>query len=447
MDYTAHSGILLEKTFDNVSSLMSVEGLHESNLTRDVALRIRESDGKFLFFASGNGDFFPTTRSWDADCPLNATDVFQYVDSCRRTWQETLVDGIKAFEVRLNPNFGGQENYYFFQREWDYSQQPDVLRQRAGKLAKAGEKLFYLLFEDTNHPQDLLDLGAELKRASREKELVVTITSNCFFVPWGMLYVHPDTHMPLEADGSNFDWKGFWGYRHIVEHNTERFVLKNELLLNGASHKLKFSANVDEGIDTSLDVECVQPLIEFFKGHPLLDPTVQKTKDELGAALDNDNFSDNVLFFCCHGRGSQVGNQTSLELPALKLTDPDLIYATDLNFWRRRRNGILPSHPLVFINACQGGQMTNLFYRDVAAEFLKQQAVGLVGTQIDIPAIFACVYAKRFFHKLLDNRNNPMRVGPLMRELTREFIDTYNNPLGLAYSLYHGADCFVLSPN
>jgi len=433
----------LEQTFDNASNLMCVGGLHESNLTRDVALRIRESDGRFLLFASGNGDFFPTTRSWDADCPLSAVDVFQYAEACRRTWQETLVDGPKAFEVRANSNLGGQENYYFFQREWDYSKQPEVLQQRAGKLAVAGETLFYLLFEDTKHPKDLRDLGAELKRASQEKGLVLTVTSNCFFVPWGMLYVHPDPNTPLKPDGSNFNWQGFWGYHHIIEHNTERVELKNELLLDGTSQKLKFSANVDESIDTSLKVECVQPLVEFFQGHPLLTPTVRKTKGQLEADLSDSNFNDRILFFCCHGRGSQVGGQTSVETPALKLTDPELIYATDLNFWRRRSNGILPSHPLVFINACQGGQITNLFYRDVAAEFLKQQAIGLVGSQIDIPAIFAREFAKRFFQELLDIQNAPVRVGPLMRGLTREFIDTYHNPLGMAYSLYRGADCFV----
>jgi len=217
----------------------------------------------------------------------------------------------------------------------------------------------------------------------------------------------------------------------------------NELSLDTALQKLRFSANVDEGIDTSLKVECVKPLVEFFQDHPLLASTVRKTKDQLQTDLSDSNFNDRILFFCCHGRGSQVGGQTSVETPALKLSDPELIYATDLNFWRRRSNGILPSHPLVFINACQGGQITNMFYRDVAAEFLKQQAVGLVGSQIDIPAIFAREYAKRFFQRLLNTQNTPVRVGPLMRELTREFIDTYHNPLGLAYSLYRGADCFV----
>ena len=71
----------------------------------------------------------------------------------------------------------------------------------------------------------------------------------------------------------------------------------------------------------------------------------------------------------------------------------------------------------------------------------------MIGTQITIPAVFAQEYAERFFEEFLreplENEEN-VRVGPLMRNLARKFIDDYNNPLGLVYSLYKGADCFIV---
>ena len=435
----------------NNADLTRLEGLKDHNLRRDLSLRIRKNGDKLLFFAcSSQGDFFPTGdgKVWEAECALAKEDVFQYAQSCRKVWQQTLVDGPKAFEVRSDPRLGCDENHYFFQQDWDFSAQPEVLQERAGKLAAAGQDLFYLLFEESSdrHPQELRDLGAELKRASRSRNLVMTITSDCFFVPWNLIYVHPDSEHELQADGANFAWEGFWGYRHIIEHNPEQVPVRSQLLTDGGSRKLRFSANVDENIDTALKVDCVRPLIAFFQSQPRLESVVRTTKDQLGAAFHDREFADRILFFCCHGRVSLADGQTSVEVPALQLTDPETISAQDLKVWLKNHQGVLPNFPFVFINACQGGQMTNLFYTDLAAEFLKKKAAGLVGSQIDIPAVFACQYALKFFEKLLDNRNGPVLVGRLLRELAQEFVDTYHNPLGLAYSLYRGADCYVADP-
>ena len=52
-------------------------------------------------------------------------------------------------------------------------------------------------------------------------------------------------------------------------------------------------------------------------------------------------------------------------------------------------------NPLVLLNACQGGQMTTLFYKTLAATLLERKAVGLVGPQIDMPAVFAAEFRAR----------------------------------------------------
>lgn len=287
-------------------------------------------------------------------------------------------------------------------------------------------------------------MGEVLKEASRAKPLVLTITSDSFFVPWGMLYVHPDPNTELDGNGANFNWEGFWGFRYIVEHDTEYVALETELRMD-TTRKLKLSVNVDDKIDSDLKVPCVKPLIAFFQRHLLLDTVVRKTKVHLGQDFSASNFSDRIIFFLCHGRGSRSNGGISLEPAAIRLTDAVEIKDSDLRFWLGKSGkDALSPNPFVFINACQGGQMTTLLYpTTLAAEFLKQKAVGLVGSQIDIPALFAREYAERFFDKLLNTTHGPVRVGPLMRDLAREFISKHHNPLGLVYSLYRGADCFV----
>jgi hypothetical protein len=78
---------------------------------------------------------------------------------------------------------------------------------------------------------------------------------------------------------------------------------------------------------------------------------------------------------------------------------------------------------------------------------LKKKALGLIGAQIDLPVLFAEEYARRFFRALLDrSASGVVRIGPLMRELTRRFITDHRNPLGLVYSLYRGLDSYVAWP-
>src|SRR5262249_16276003 len=126
----------------------------------------------------------------------------------------------------------------------------------------------------------------------------------------------------------------------------------------------------------------------------------------------------------------------------IALTGGEEITAQEVSFWLKDR--LLDSQPLVFINACQGGQMTTLFYQTLAAEFLRLHARGVIGAQIDMPAGVACAYALRLFEEFLKGSNaNRVRIGPLMRTLAQEFFTTYHNPLGLVYSLYRGADCSV----
>lgn len=416
----------------NSREMHRIAGVDDQNLRRDAGLRIRRSrDSNFAMFLP-YGDLFPPPKAWDTEVELDPNELLLQVDQCRSVWMQAVVNYREQ-----NPT-KGLLNAIPFQDEFNLSGRPELLERAGRQLAIAGDKLFSSVFRHAN----LRDLRETLATASRAKSLVLTITSDVFFVPWGMMYVHPDPDRPLnKSDGSNFRWEGFWGLRHIVEHNTEWIDLRNALPVSD-SDRLKMSINVDESLDEQFNVACVASQIDFFKLQPQLETEIRTTSADLCEALSGPDFVDRVLYFYCHGCGARDRNRLNLESPTITLTDGKPICHTDIQYWRRGL-GSLDSHPLVFINACQGGQMHTLFYKTLAIEFLKQEATGLIGSQIDVPALFAAEYAQRFFKRFSDWTDTPVRIGPLMRDLAWEFVRKECNPLGIAYSLYRGADCHV----
>ncbi|MFL6334717.1 MAG: hypothetical protein ACJ754_15510 [Pyrinomonadaceae bacterium] len=442
------TGLLLENVASNSGGLAQFAGLEDDSLERDGGLYIRHAplraevgrEARESFEVFGFGQLFPARRVWRTEIPLTRHELFEHVEECRAEWRRALVD----HEESANSLFRRIKKYPF-QEEWDFGTRPKLLRACGGWLAVAGERLFYFIFENTDDPT-LREMGQRLRAASAAGGVVLTITSESFFVPWGMLYTHTRPG-GLAHDGSNFDPKGFWGYQHVIEHNTDEVVLETGIRPERAG-PLPASMNFDETIDARLGVGCVkkqQELFERLERLNLIARTERRRRDELRLALEGGNFQDRILYFYCHGEGASGTDGPSLMSANLRLSDGEPITGNDIAYWLRARRE-LPSHPLVFINACQGGQMTTLFYQTIAAQFLRQKAVGLVGCQIDIPAPFAAEFARRLLSEFIDSRSpapEKVRLGPLLNRLTRELMDVHHNPLGLVYSLYRGADCYI----
>ncbi|MEO8165174.1 MAG: C25 family cysteine peptidase, partial [Betaproteobacteria bacterium] len=270
---------------------------------------------------------------------------------------------------------------------------------------------------------------------------VITIHANCFFVPWGMLYTHP-TEEPLAANGSNFVKEGFWGYRHIIEHCPyKRKYGTNRVIHPSDDGRVTTGFHIDDAIKLVDDPDVMARQQHFFAEHPLIDSRERTLKAHLSTALSSDEFNDKLMYFFCHGRGAGEIDKPNLGDSWLKLSDPPDTYITanDFDTWLGDRD--LESSPFVFCNACQGGQMTTNFYESVALAMLARGAAGLIGPQIDVPIVFAEKFGRRFFERLLGDGQTPSDpAGKILRDLTREFLDNHHNPLGLAYSLYSGAD-------
>lgn len=367
---------------------------------------------------------------------LSQEELHAIVQQTRDSWTKEVVN---YFRIHKAKN-GIETRRYAFQEAFRPSIDSAKFCAIAASLAVAGSRLFVLLFERSSD-RSLKEVAARLKQIVRTGECAFTVDSQDFHIPWGMLYTHPSPNDALLPDGSNFEPSGFWGYQHIIEQFTNKHQVTDKL--TAADGKLKFGAAIHEHIDKRFKVKCVAQHKHFIDANKKRLRYVKwTTKAEVGKALAASPFDHRILYFLCHAQGAGTGDHPNLLPPTIELTDAVPIDASDLKVWLEK--DFVDNQPLVFLNACQAGHVTTLLYRQFtfAAEFLAKGAACVVGPQIEIPAVFAGEYGRRFFNELLQPGQTSPQVGRTIRKLNQQFWKE-NNPLGLVYSLYAGADCHV----
>ncbi|MCS7481908.1 hypothetical protein ACFFQW_44755 [Umezawaea endophytica] len=242
-----------------------------------------------------------------------------------------------------------------------------------------------------------------------------------------MLYIPLEGHESLWDDDYQWDPRGFWGYRHLLEHSFSRSPgFDSRITLPGSG--LAVSMNVDERVDVGYPpTPYVSPLIDFFTARAAT--TVRTRKAELAVAFQSPDFADHVVYFGCHGEAG-----TKDQRAYLVLGDGEKIYSTEVMAWLSKG---LSTRPVVFVGACQGGQLASMFYPAFGYHMLHRGARCLIGPQIDLPRAFAREYATGLFDAFLTPNT---RLGDIVRQLAREFLDKHHNPLGLIFSLHRGID-------
>lgn len=357
----------------------------------------------------------------------SALEMFALAEECRMVWKLALVDRGDRTEIEGKTKFG-----FPFQDKWDFEEDESILADIIPRLAQAGENLFTSIFEQ-QCDDDLKEIGQAIRSLLGSAERCVAITSDELFQPWGMFYTHPVKSEKLAYNGSNWVKNGFWGYRHIVQQTPRKYKHENGIQPD-SDGGIPASVNFDDRLATTLKLPVIDEHIQFLRG---LGAKIERTKkSELELVFkENRNKLERILYFYCHGHSPSSG------VSSLEMTDA---FVSTFDFQRWADGKKLPTSPLVFINACQGGQMTSMFYEGFAVELLKEGAVGLIGAQIDVPAVFAVQYGKEIFQKFFDRANpQKQRLGPLVKKVNRKLWDENNNPLGLVYSLYRGIDCFI----
>jgi len=422
---------------DGSAAYGAVGGLHETNTPRDLNLVIEPAGERFhLSIQTADPDLQAAFGDdLEHELPLTRDDLWGHVQICRQAWRTAVVDHRRG---------GGLP----FQDRWDHAADPALLAAALPEIARAGSKLFIAIF----HPflpdhsaavERLQRIGKVLREKMNQHPRWLRVTSDSFFAPWSLIYSDP-----LDVDGTDARPEGFWGYRHLIEHVTSEGSLGYELVVPDG--KVEVGFQVDDRIDRVLGVPCLGPVVDQLDRYrdDALVVHPRTTKRQLAKSMRPPP-PDQVLFFCCHA--VQEGDFTGFRIDEsyLKLSEQPAdrpehrITPGDIGQWMDL--DVFPHHPLVFLNACGSGQLNSIFYAGFGRTFLGRRASGVVGAQTELPAIFAGEFARRFFATFFEG-GTQRSVGRVLYDLRRRFLDDHNNPLGLIYSLYRGADCHLPGP-
>lgn len=357
------------------------------------------------------------------------------VHSLRETWQHQVIERYEATP--------GLE--YPYAQQWDLTgsaTHPSRWNDVGQRLAREGSNAYKLLFDIGD--DGLQEIGQLLRDALSRDAQIITIHSEHLHVPWSMLYTPQADSPDLEVLDAQWVTSGFWGYSHWVEQCLGRSN-GHDSRIHLTEGRLRTGMNVDPRLDTEFankppykNYPCVAPMIEFFKRHS--DVEIRETRPQMAASLRPGCQTEQIMYFGCHMKVSgTTRNADSALTPAqLVLSDDDPIRTADVQVWLEGRK--LRPGPIVFANACQGGQLATQFYGSIGATLLQSGINCLIGPQVDLPPLFALEYATRFFEVFFERG---VRVGDIVRDLARFFADKCENPLGIAISLYRGIDTHI----
>ncbi len=303
-------------------------------------------------------------------------------------------------------------------------------------LARAGAMLFNRLFYGPLAGPDVKDIGDAIRSRALNpgRVLNVQIIADGFPIPWGMLYFG-DTRA-----GSPLSWDNFLGMRHVIEQLPRQVDMhvEDETIISNAP-ALSVSVNVNSGIDAQMKSAFVATQVKEWEDRAVLlqgglQVVTRMSKSDLLAALHAPS-NDQLMYLYCHAITAGPNDPGGIYGSCLVLSNDERVTLEDL-YAEAPTSVLLPGSPLVFLNACESAELTPAFYDGFVPYFLSKGARGVIGTECKTPALFATEFAKAFFPEFLAGKP----LGPLFLELSRKFLDTYGNPLGLLYTVYCDGD-------
>jgi hypothetical protein len=325
----------------------------------------------------------------------------------------------------------GCSDCYIYQQQVQIPE--EVHKEALKKLATAGYLLFRRIFYSPASDAGARLIGDRLRELARQHTLKIQIVSDRFLLPWGALYLENPTGM------GEIDPGAFLGFRHILEQiplQQNVTVLEPNILSQPA---LAVSVNFNADIDAEMSLGVIAEQQRYWQelGRAGTRVAVADSADSLLQRLNQDDVADQILYFYCHaggGRPDQGQNSVYLGLGGgQKITLDDL----ELSLEERRFAGT----PLVFVNACETADLSPFFYSGFMPFFTARGARGFIGTECEVPAVFAAAWARAFFDLFLAGNRS---LGETFLALRRRFLTQDNNLLGLLYALYCDGDMRVL---
>ncbi|KHD78193.1 hypothetical protein [Actinoplanes utahensis] len=360
---------------------------------------------------------------YEGESELSERDLYTEVTKLQSLWNDRLV---------TYQGDNDSPDFYPFASVYDLSRCDRVADLDAAMraLARGGWELFRDIFLAYERTDDMRKLGEALRAALRSGEQKLIVISDDFFAPWGMMYLPPPGVNMADA-GAPWEHTNFLGYGHYVEHSPAKPRRSPPVItVRGV---LRAAINVDTGLDKQFRCHFVADMVRFFETTSHRD--LREERDDLRAAMERDGLSEHLAYFGVH---AHVDDFHVTEPPRLTLTDRENpISPLDLRRWHDdhpRDNG-----PLIFMNACRGGQMHSAFHKSFSGILLMLGARCLIGPHVDLPVAFAGEFARRFFIGVLAGE----MVGDVMLRTVREFADEYRNPFGYTLTMHRGLDTYL----
>ena len=378
-----------------------------------INLLIVKKEGGYQFIANNGG----VARAF---LNLSETQIAELIARAR--------DDLKAIVYTL------VDNQYVYQR--DDTTIPEAIHQATLQtLAKLGYYLYQKLFYSPGSGPDARAMGDLLRQLSQQNQLAIEIVAERFIFPWALLY---DRH-PLDLNA--IDPEGFWGFKHIVEYTPEFSGATPVNFIPQISVRdtlgLGFVCNTT--IDTQIKRPVVQTQRDFLRSLAGVSVTEYPNCQDLYNLLNDPDCPAQVLYFYCHAVSNIPGEKGGVGGSKMLLSD-GAVQLDDLNIFAPLGGTGLKQAPLVFLNACQSAELSPYLYDGLVPYLVAKGARGVIGTEVDTPALFASEFAQEFLKRFVAG-GQPL--GELLLQLRREYLFQKRNVLGLLYALYSSSEVVV----
>lgn len=361
-----------------------------------------------------------------ADLKITPQALEQYIDDARKALE-------KVVELEYPIHSGNKPH------KASIDIHPDVNKEALKILADAGYTLFQHLFYDYHDPR-AEKLGDSVRKVAKSETLRIQINSEEFRLPWGLLYIAD------KFDENNIDPELFLGFKHIIEQKPLDPGHEIPLPKIDSGNDLVVSLNVDYSINLPIGRgrHFIDDQVDYWNSlynlgllpQPI---TRKRNSDILQDLINMYQMRDRFMYFNCHAQAASPPNDSWIKLSDdLPMTLKDL----ERQAPARVNQPPLPGRPLVFLNACESAKLSPLFYNGFIPYLFAKGARGAIGTESNIPTVFAVEWAKRFFTAFLDSAP----LGELFLNLRRDFYYNHNNVLGLLYAVYCDSDTYLDPP-
>jgi hypothetical protein len=327
-------------------------------------------------------------------------------------------------------------NQYTYQMD-DTTIPPDVHAATLKAMAKHGTLIYRKLFYGPGSGPDARAMGDLLRKLAQEHVLHIEIVAERFIFPWAMLYSRDD----IKPDLSNVDPEGFWGFKHVIEYTPEfaSGTPINFVPEIAVADKLALSFICNTTIDTQMKRPIIAGQRDFFNSAAGLTMTEYPNTTDLYTLLNDPDHPAHVLYFYCHAVSNLPGEKGGVGGSKVVLSDGPATL-DDLNFAAPLDKPPLKNAPLVFMNCCQSAELSPYLYDGLVPYLITKGARGVIGTEVDTPALFAAEFAKDFLTRFA---KGDQKLGDLLLDMRREYLLKKNNVMGLVYALHSSGEIYI----